>query len=59
MDELVSTVDVLDWHKDDGGLTLVDRIELLPADYKPADFDRLRYGDHARRPVCLLCQSRR
>jgi 6-phosphogluconolactonase len=33
MNELVSTVDVLDWHKTDGSLTLVDRIELLPADY--------------------------
>jgi len=31
MNELVSTVDVLDWHKDDGGLTFVDRVELLPA----------------------------
>ncbi|MFZ0336695.1 MAG: lactonase family protein [Terracidiphilus sp.] len=31
MDELVSTVDVLDWHKDDGGLTYVTTIELLPA----------------------------
>jgi 6-phosphogluconolactonase len=36
MDELVSTVDLLHWHKDDGGLTFVDRIELLPADYKPS-----------------------
>jgi 6-phosphogluconolactonase len=36
MNELISTVDVLDWHKDDGGLTFVDRIELLPADYKPS-----------------------
>jgi 6-phosphogluconolactonase len=36
MDELVSTVDVLDWHKDDGGLTFVDRIELLPAETKPS-----------------------
>jgi 6-phosphogluconolactonase len=36
MNELVSTVDVLNWHKDDGGLTFVDRIELLPADYKPS-----------------------
>jgi 6-phosphogluconolactonase len=36
MNELVSTVDVLHWHKDDGGLTFVDRIELLPADYKPS-----------------------
>jgi 6-phosphogluconolactonase len=35
MDELVSNVDVLDWHKDDGGLTFVDRIELLPAETKP------------------------
>ncbi len=33
MNELVSTVDVLDWHKTDGSLTLVDRINLLPADY--------------------------
>jgi 6-phosphogluconolactonase len=36
MNELVSTVDLLHWHKDDGGLTFVDRIELLPADYKPS-----------------------
>jgi 6-phosphogluconolactonase len=36
MDELTSAVEVLDWHKDDGGLTFVDRIELLPADYKPS-----------------------
>jgi 6-phosphogluconolactonase len=36
MNELVSTVDILNWHKDDGGLTFVDRIELLPADYKPS-----------------------
>jgi 6-phosphogluconolactonase len=33
MNELVSTVDVLEWHKADGNLELVDRIELLPADY--------------------------
>ena len=33
MNEMVSTVDVLEWHKADGSLTLVDRIELLPADY--------------------------
>ena len=33
MNELVSTVDVQEWHKTDGSLTLVDRIELLPADY--------------------------
>jgi 6-phosphogluconolactonase len=33
MNELVSTVDVLDWHKADGSLTLVSRIDLLPADY--------------------------
>lgn len=33
MNELVSTVDVLDWHKSDGSLTLVDRIQLLPADH--------------------------
>jgi 6-phosphogluconolactonase len=33
MNELVSTVDVLDWHKADGYLKLVDRVELLPADY--------------------------
>ena len=58
MNELVSTVDVLDWHKADGSLTLVDRIELLPADYHGTDA-RLRHGDHARRAVCLLCQPRR
>jgi 6-phosphogluconolactonase len=34
MNELVSTVDVLEWHKADGSLTLTDRIELRPADYK-------------------------
>ncbi|MGO9796126.1 MAG: lactonase family protein [Terracidiphilus sp.] len=33
MNELVSTVDVLDWHRADGFLKLVDRIDLLPADY--------------------------
>lgn len=33
MNELVSTVDVLEWHKADGSLTLKNRIELLPADY--------------------------
>jgi 6-phosphogluconolactonase len=33
MNELVSTVDVLEWHKADGSLTLVHRIDLLPADY--------------------------
>jgi 6-phosphogluconolactonase len=33
MNELVSTVDVLQWHKADGSLTLVTRIDLLPADY--------------------------
>jgi len=32
VNEIVSTVDVLDWHKNDGSLTLVKRIELLPAD---------------------------
>ena len=32
MNELVSTVDVLEW-RIDGSLTLVDRIELLPKDY--------------------------
>jgi 6-phosphogluconolactonase len=33
MNEMASTVDVLDWHRTDGSLTLVDRIDLLPADY--------------------------
>jgi 6-phosphogluconolactonase len=33
LNELVSTVDVLEWHKADGSLTFVDRIELLPVDY--------------------------
>ena len=32
MNELVSTVDVLDWHKADGSLTLVNTIKLLPPD---------------------------
>jgi len=31
MNELVSTVDVLEWHRADGNLSLVNRIELLPA----------------------------
>jgi 6-phosphogluconolactonase len=33
MNELVSTVDVLDWHKADGRLTPHAQIELLPVDY--------------------------
>jgi 6-phosphogluconolactonase len=33
MNEIVSTVDVLEWHKADGSLTLLTRINLLPADY--------------------------
>jgi 6-phosphogluconolactonase len=33
MNEIASTVDVLEWHKADGSLTLVTRINLLPADY--------------------------
>ncbi len=33
MNEIVSTVDVLEWHKADGSLTFVSRIDLLPADY--------------------------
>jgi len=33
MNELASTVDVLDWHKANGSLTLITRIDLLPADY--------------------------
>jgi 6-phosphogluconolactonase len=32
MNELVSTVDVLDWHKGDGSLTLVTTVKLLPSD---------------------------
>ena len=31
MNEIVSTVDVLEWHKADGSLTRVTTIELLPA----------------------------
>ncbi len=30
MNEMACTVDVLDWHKDDGNFTLVKRIDLLP-----------------------------
>jgi 6-phosphogluconolactonase len=33
MNELVSTVDVLDWHKANGSFTLIDCIALLPAGY--------------------------
>jgi 6-phosphogluconolactonase len=33
VNELDSTVDVLAWHKSDGSLTLVSRIELLPEGY--------------------------
>jgi 6-phosphogluconolactonase len=33
MNEMASTVDVLEWHKTDGSLTLVTRIDLLPAGY--------------------------
>jgi len=33
VNELVSVVDVLEWHKADGSLTVVDRIPMLPADY--------------------------
>jgi 6-phosphogluconolactonase len=33
INELDSTVDVLAWHKTDGSLTLVTRIELLPEGY--------------------------
>jgi 6-phosphogluconolactonase len=33
MNEIASTVDVLEWHKTNGSLTLVKRIDLLPADY--------------------------
>jgi 6-phosphogluconolactonase len=36
MNELVSTVDVLEWHKSDGSLALVTTVNLLPADYKPS-----------------------
>jgi 6-phosphogluconolactonase len=34
INELDSTVDVLEWHKADGSLTPVTRIELLPADHQ-------------------------
>jgi len=34
MNEMASTVDVLEWNKTDGLLTLVKRIDLLPAGYK-------------------------
>jgi 6-phosphogluconolactonase len=36
MNEMACAVDVLDWHRDDGGLTFVDSVDLLPADYKPS-----------------------
>ena len=34
VNELVSTVDVLEWHKADGNLSLVANIELVPPDYR-------------------------
>lgn len=34
VNELVSTVDVLEWQKADGNLTLVASIDLVPADYQ-------------------------
>jgi 6-phosphogluconolactonase len=34
MNEMASTVDVLQWHKADGSLTLITRIHLLPEGYK-------------------------
>lgn len=34
MNEIASTVDVLEWNKTDGNFTLLDRIDLLPADYQ-------------------------
>jgi 6-phosphogluconolactonase len=33
VNELVSVVDVLEWHKEDGSLSVVDRIAMLPANY--------------------------
>jgi 6-phosphogluconolactonase len=33
VNELVSVVDVLEWHKEDGSLSVVDRIAMLPEDY--------------------------
>lgn len=33
MNEMASTVDVLEWHKADGSLTLVTRVNLLPEGY--------------------------
>ena len=44
MNELASTVDVLEWHKADGSLTLTKRIHLFPRGLQWAD-KRLRYGD--------------
>jgi 6-phosphogluconolactonase len=34
VNEIVSTVDILEWHKADGSLTLVKRFSLLPAGYR-------------------------
>ncbi len=31
MNEMTSTIDVLEWHADDGSLTLATRVELMPA----------------------------
>lgn len=34
INELISTVDVLEWHRSNGSLTLKSRIEMLPKDYR-------------------------
>ncbi len=36
VNELTSTVDVLEWHKSDGSLTLVTSIDLVPPDFQAA-----------------------
>ena len=58
MNEMASTVDVLEWHKTDGSLTLVES-HRAAARRLPRTYARLRYGDYARWPLCLLRQSRR
>ncbi len=57
VNELISTVDVLEWNKADGSLTLKSRIEMLPKDYH-GDTRGMRHGDYKGRPVCLFRESR-
>ena len=61
MNELVSTVDVLEWHKADGSLTLVKRIDLLPEGYhgptRACDTVITQEGDSSTSPIATTIFS--